>query len=136
MLKHVSLSDYFCVAVAGYPEVHLDSWNSDHLPPSEQSRVRDLKYLKEKVDAGADFVMTQFCFEDSIFERFVSECRRHRIDVPIIPAVRWLIPWEPRALKICCHLHILVFADTGIPLIQEVDNLVQVGCACRGGQAP
>lgn len=51
--------DYFCVAVAGYPEVHTECWNSPDLPPSEQSLALDLQRLKEKVDAGADFIITQ-----------------------------------------------------------------------------
>lgn len=78
--------DYFCVAVAGYPEVHLDSWNCADLPPSDQARLQDLRYLKQKVDAGADFVMTQFCFESELFERFQTECAAEGITVPIIPA--------------------------------------------------
>ena len=51
--------DYFCIAVAGYPEVHTECWNSPDLPPSEQSFALDLQRLKEKVDAGADFIITQ-----------------------------------------------------------------------------
>lgn len=47
------------MAVAGYPEVHTECWNSPDLPPSEQSLALDLQRLKEKVDAGADFIITQ-----------------------------------------------------------------------------
>jgi len=51
--------DYFCIAVAGYPEVHTECWNSPDLPPSQQSLALDLQRLKEKVDAGADLIITQ-----------------------------------------------------------------------------
>jgi methylenetetrahydrofolate reductase (NADPH) len=46
--------DWFCVAVAGYPEVHTECWNSPDLPPSEQSQALDLGHLKEKVLAGKE----------------------------------------------------------------------------------
>lgn len=46
--------DWFCVAVAGYPEVHTECWNSPDLPPSEQSQALDLCHLKEKVLAGKE----------------------------------------------------------------------------------
>lgn len=51
--------DWFCIAVAGYPEVHTECWNCPDLPPSEQSLALDLQRLKEKVDAGADLIITQ-----------------------------------------------------------------------------
>jgi methylenetetrahydrofolate reductase (NADPH) len=51
--------DAFCVGVGGYPEVHTEAWNCPELPPSEQAAALDLARLKAKVDAGADFVITQ-----------------------------------------------------------------------------
>lgn len=45
--------------MAGYPEVHTECWNSIDLPPSEQSLQLDLERLKLKVEAGADFIVTQ-----------------------------------------------------------------------------
>lgn len=62
--------DYFCVAVAGYPEVHNEAWNSSCLPPSEQAAKLDLERLKQKVDAGADFVLTQFVYDAKLFLKF------------------------------------------------------------------
>ena len=55
--------DYFCVAVACYPEVHTDGWNSTHLPPSTKTKDQDLEFLKQKCDAGADFMISQFFFD-------------------------------------------------------------------------
>ena len=52
-----------------------------------QSYEEDLKHLKEEVDAGADLIITQMFFEVKTFFKFVEDCQRYGINVPIIPAI-------------------------------------------------
>jgi methylenetetrahydrofolate reductase (NADPH) len=77
--------DFFCVAVAGYPETHTECWNHPELPPSEQSRRLDMLRLKEKVDAGADFVITQFFYDVPAYFAFEREYTSLGITAPLLP---------------------------------------------------
>ncbi|XP_018405068.1 PREDICTED: methylenetetrahydrofolate reductase [Cyphomyrmex costatus] len=69
--------DTFCVCVAGYPQMH----------PESASKEFDLHYLKAKVEAGADFIITQICFESRVLIDFVKDCREIGIQIPILPGI-------------------------------------------------
>lgn len=104
--------DFFCLSVAGYPEGHPSKMtvvtDLSSLTPSELGRCsklvneqgveetyvcldsdyeKELDYLKQKVDAGADCIITQLFFDVNVFLSFVQQCRKKGITVPIIPGI-------------------------------------------------
>ncbi|RLN86281.1 hypothetical protein BBJ28_00021425 [Nothophytophthora sp. Chile5] len=77
--------DYFCVACAGYAEVHTEAWNHPELPPSNEARALDLQRLRAKQDAGADFIITQFFFDVDNMIQWIADCKAAGISIPILP---------------------------------------------------
>jgi len=68
----------FCIGVAGYPEKHFEAPNMDS----------DMHFTKEKIDAGGDYIVTQMFFNNAKYFEYVDLCKKHGIDVPVVPGLK------------------------------------------------
>lgn len=77
LITYLKQTGDFCIAGACYPECH----------PESEDRVSEMRHLKQKVDAGAQVLLSQLFFDNSFFYRFVEDCRIAGIDVPVTPGI-------------------------------------------------
>ena len=78
----------FCVAVAGFPQGHPETEDND------AGRAQEVQWLKEKVDAGADFIFTQMFYDTDILFDWVKRVRAAGVTVPIVPGIMPIQNWE------------------------------------------
>ncbi len=107
----------FCVGVGGYPEKHFEAPNMD----------LDIKYAKQKVDAGAEYIVTQMFFDNKYYFEYVERCRNIGIEVPIIPGLKMIT-----SKKQLTSLPKIFSIDLPTDLVNEIseakdENILEIG---------
>jgi len=118
LVKYIraNYGDYFCIGVAGYPEGHLEAESFD----------QDLTYLKEKVDAGADLIVTQLFFDNSLFLNFERKCRDLEINCPILPGIMPIQSYQGfRKMADFCKCKIAEHIEDGLEPIKDDERKVK-----------
>jgi methylenetetrahydrofolate reductase (NADPH) len=77
LLAFIGKRYQFCMGATGYPEGHIEA----------ESREKDLYYLKRKVEEGASYVITNYCYDNRYYFDFVDQCRSNGITAPLVPGV-------------------------------------------------
>jgi methylenetetrahydrofolate reductase (NADPH) len=107
----------FCIGVGGYPEKHIDAPNLE----------LDIRYLKEKVDAGADYIVTQMLFNNKVYFDFVDKCRESGIKAPIIPGLK-IITSKRQMQSIPRNFNIDLPAEFTNEIMEaKPENILEVG---------
>jgi len=123
----------FCVGVAGYPEKH----------PEAESPEKDLDFLKQKVDAGADFITTQLFLDNDHYYRYVEKIGKKGIKVPVIPGIMTAtkivnlermtemcgveIPERFRKATMTCDIQTHICSETVEYTVGQINHLIKNG---------
>jgi len=144
--------DYFSIGVAGFPATHPESRPDLSVPPTDAERDEDVRRIKGKVDAGADFIICQFTFQLAEWTDFVQRCRRCGITVPLLPGVQplteyatakmlassWAVPLPDdfaKELRACAHIGDSEAAfDCGLAFVAALaDSILHFSAGCGEG---
>lgn len=108
--------DYFGICVAGYPEGHTDA-------PSYEE---DLQHLKEKVEAGADLIITQLFYDTDLFLKFVKDCHNLGITIPILPGMMPILSYKGfKRMTTLCKTFVPQHINDALEPIQHNDAAVK-----------
>lgn len=106
----------FCVGVAGYPEKHFEAPNLDW----------DIKRLKQKADAGGEYIVTQMFFDNNAFFTFVDKCRKAGIEVPIIPGLK-ILTTPGHLVRLPRNFHLTIPDALADELMADEKNAKAIG---------
>ena len=108
--------DYFCIGVAGYPEGHPDSVD----------KSVDLQYLKQKIDVGADYIVTQLFYDCDLYLKWVEKCRSIGINVPILPGLMTIQNYGGfKRMTTLCQTSVPKFILNALEPIKDDDEAVK-----------
>ena len=116
-VKNATPTD-FCIGVAGYPEKHFEAPNIE----------TDMINLKKKIDAGAEYVVTQLFYDNKRYFEFVDLCRNHGIEVPIIPGIKPLTKRSQiKSLTKFFHVSLPYDLSKEVDACKNDEDVTQVG---------
>ena len=108
----------FCIGIAGYPEKHFEAPNMES----------DLEWTKKKVEAGADYIVTQMFFDNKYYFEYVDACRKAGINVPIVPGLKPLTKlYQLNSLPRLFHLNVPTDLVNAIANANDANARKQVG---------
>lgn len=105
-----------CIGAGGYPEKHVESPNLK----------TDIGFLKRKVEAGADYIVTQMFFDNSYFFNFVEGCRSAGIEVPIIPGLK-IIDQVSQLTNLPRNFHVTIPEELVDEIAEAPDHVAEIG---------
>jgi len=106
----------FCVGVAGYPEKHFEAPNLEW----------DVTRLKEKVNAGADYIVTQMFYDNKAFFEFEKKCRAEGIEVPIVPGLKILTSVNHLTV-LPRYFHLTIPDALSAEIESDPENVTEIG---------